>query len=195
MAYLAAQIDAARAAQEFRRESLWKRLGKRLRPMRNANPRFPYTEGIWFPFYFIRIHVVSRKGPGSFMTMLDGWRGSFSIVQGEFDTLDGHPEGGGFPPKLTGPEAETMARQQLSRSILAQRSFGPKPEITGHDAAECLQYPLYVYYHERRPGRIDIRVLDGISGELTGAKLKQGILDAFTEYANAAPHAPPTPSH
>ena len=92
-------------------------------------------------------------------------------------------DGDFFEPTISRERAHEIGRDLILRGVLYRR----RPAGFSLDAptsAVVVQYPYWVYYYRRR-NLIDIRVLDAVTGEKTGHKIKLGILDAFQQQARA----------
>ena len=100
--------------------------------------------------------------------------------------VGGEAEGDTFPGGLAGAEAEKVDGEGLVKVILRRRSRAGKPLPPKTLRAELLSYPYWVYYYQRRPGLIDIKVLDAATGRPVGNKIKLGVLDAFKAAAKSA---------
>lgn len=139
----------------------------------------PRLEQVWFPHYLVRMAVVSRKGPGEMLCTVEAWSGALSLIQ-----LATPPEPRDlveqvFPPQLDTEAASKIARRDLTAIILRQRSRGPKPELQEVLACDLVYFPYWIYYYARRGKFIDIRVLNGATGERVGNRTRAGVLEAF----------------
>ncbi len=154
---------------------------QRVSPDKPGGRVFPYVERIWFPYYLYTIGVNSRKGPGTIVVTVEAWSGAFAIFQlDEFLTTGAPPSGEEFSPKLTIDACEVTARENLLHTIMRQRSrSGGKPIPDQIVAREAILYPLWIYYYRRKKGVIDIKIVDGVSGQLVGHRTRSGVLEAF----------------
>ena len=118
---------------------------------------------------------------------MDGCSGSFAIFEMHADIVEGGIEGETFPPKLDEQDAARIARKQLLATIMRQRSNREKPAPEQVLGVDLIHWPIWVYYYERRPGRLDIRVLDAVTGSKPGPRLKTAVLAAFTSAKENAP--------
>lgn len=147
----------------------------------------PRVEALWFPFYLFTFHVTSPKGDGAIPVCVDGWSGAFALFELAPLLADGMPEGPYFPPALDSAEAERIARNDLLNTIMRQRSaHGPKPVpgVTQHQ--ELIAYPFWVYYYYRKAGLIDIKICDGVVGDLLGLRTRSGVLNALKTHPRPA---------
>lgn len=152
----------------------------------NSDTSWPRAKLVWMPSYLITIRLESKQGPGEVTCNVDACSGSFALFQMHDAILDGEAEGETFPALLDEAAAEKVAREELVKVILRRRSRAGKPLPTKTLRVELLSYPYWVYYYQRRPGLIDIKVLDAATGRPVGNKIKLGILDAFKAAAKSA---------
>lgn len=137
---------------------------------------------IWFPFYFITFGLESTKGPGSVTLSIESWSGAFTVIQLQTDLREGPPPGEFFPPKLSPEDAERAGRKDLLATILRQRSRGTKPAPGPVLEQRLVLCPLWVYYFPRVGTRLDIRVVDALTGERLGNRTRLGVLEAFVAH-------------
>ena len=187
MRHVAPALDEARAV-EILNTGWASRLHRLLSVIRPTGPDStrPHAELVWMPSYLFTIQLESKQGPGEVTCNVDACSGSFALFQMHDAVVDGEAEGETFPPTLEEAAAEKVAREELVKVILRRRSRAGKPLPTKTLSAELLSYPYWVYYYQRRPGLIDIKVLDAATGRPVGNKIKLGILDAFKAAAKSA---------
>ena len=186
MPFIEPRIDEAWAISFFERRrpgNLWglirPRHGSTGRVGAGGPRRLPCVELIWLPHHLINMRVTSRRGPGEISVVVEGHSGAFAVFERHENLVDGLPAENAFPPKLDTEEALGIARRQLLRSIMRRRGQRYKPVIEGAVHAGVFHYPFWIYYYERRRGRIDIRILDALTGEKGGARTKAGVLSAL----------------
>lgn len=138
-------------------------------------------ECVWFPYYFLTFALDSPKGPGDTTVSVEGWSGAFSFITLETPLAPGAPPGEWFAPRLDETEAEDIGRRELLGSILRLRSRGPKPTPGALLACNLALCPIWVYYLPRMVNRIDLRVVDALTGELLGNRTRLGVISAFLE--------------
>lgn len=181
---LPARINGEEAARRFTRPRLANLYGLTVRPVRvasagDASTRVPpFIERLWMPAYAVRLHTSTRGKPGGVWAAVDAWSGQFSLLEREGEIAPREPEEERFPPRLDEREAETLARAGLLQYILRRRGQS-KPVIEGVEKVELYYYPLWVLYYRRRRKFLDIKVLDGYTGDTTGAKMRAAIIDAL----------------
>lgn len=146
---------------------------------RTLSPRLPYAELVWMPHYLITFRVVSPKGPGESDVSVDAYLGAFAIFQMHDQLREGEMEEDAFPPEMPAAQAVADARKRLLQSIMYRRGHRNKPYPEEALALQTFYYPFYVYYYERRRGKLDIKVFDPVRGENPGSKTKNAILRAM----------------
>jgi hypothetical protein len=110
---------------------------------------------------------------------VEAWSGSVFLIQLADQPGPLKSEAQVFAPKLETSRAEKVARRELTAIILRQRSRGPKPELREVLACDLVYFPFWIYYYARRGTHIDIRVLNGATGERVGNRTRGGVLEAF----------------
>lgn len=175
MLSLAAEVSRDQASELFRQRL---RTGFRWSRSRRS-PVALRLERVWMPYYLLEFSVLSKDVAHGVTVSVDGCAGEFS----QFDEAsvlrteaidDEH-----YAPKLSEEEALTIGKRELTNVVLRQRSRGEKPRIGDLQSTRLLLYPFWVYYYERRRGKIDIAVLDAVTGAKGGAKTKIALLEAF----------------
>ena len=82
---------------------------------------------------------------------------------------------------LSESDAEEEVRKCLGKRALVGRASNRAARVGETLRIEKIHYPYWVYYYERRAGKIDIRVLDATTGALAGHQIKSSILTVFSE--------------
>lgn len=137
------------------------------------------TELIWLPVYLVSIALDHRGQSSRTVCSVDGLSGAFAIFDAHAAIQSGEPDGETFAPVLNEAEAERVARESLVLTILRRRGRAGKPVPRETESVELLRWPYWVFYHRRRGGTIDFRLLDGVTGARAGHKIKLGLIDAF----------------
>lgn len=137
------------------------------------------TELIWAPVYLVTIAVDHRGQSSRTVCSVDGLSGAFAIFDAHAAIQSGEPDGEVFEPRLNAEEAERIARESLVLTILRRRGRAGKPVPRETQSVELLRWPYWVFYHRRRGGIIDFRLLDGVTGARAGHKIKLGLIEAF----------------
>ncbi len=86
-----------------------------------------------------------------------------------------------FVFKIDRGQAVEIARTQLTTAILRGSGWGSAPRLGDVLESDVVGYPFWVYYFERRRGRLDIKLLDAVTGRSPGPKTKATLLQAFVE--------------
>jgi hypothetical protein len=107
--------------------------------------------------------------------------GAFSLRRYKDEILESEisAQGDAFPPQLGEGEALAVARDGVLKNALRERGGRRSFRWAEPESVELLQHPFWVYYHHRRRGFIDIRLLDAVTGDRPGSKTKGGVLEAF----------------
>lgn len=136
---------------------------------------------IWMPQFLIDLQIESDRGQAIQRVTLDGWCEVFALWNIETQPEKGLPAGEFFPPRIDVDEGVRKAIVSLTNTTLRMRGQRNKPHVLGHAATELLYYPYWVYYFERKKGRFDVKIVDGVLGELPGSQVKRAVLEAFIE--------------
>ena len=188
MKYVQPRLSEAAAISFFERRrlgNLWGLLRQPRSTTRNSNRperRIPYAELVCLPYYIIRIRLRSARVESEITVSVEGYSGSFAIFRTHADIVDGERQGETFRPRLEEEDAIRIARKELLAAIMRRRGGREKP--VPHDVlnVELLQYPFWVYYYERRRARLDIRVLDAVTGSKPGQSVRASLLTAFAKH-------------
>ncbi len=78
-----------------------------------------------------------------------------------------------LPSKLPLGQCSELGKRFLIRSLILLRSTSRTLSI--HDCEAC-SYPVFVGYRQRQRGRLDIRVLDAVTGKSCGTGVKRAFL-------------------
>ncbi|GMV99007.1 MAG: hypothetical protein AMXMBFR84_01460 [Candidatus Hydrogenedentota bacterium] len=152
----------------------------------------PRIELVWLPHYLIGFHAELHGKPSRINVGVNAYSGAFTVYHGDGDTTTLPAEAEQFTPKLSPDEAAVLARKGMQKYVILARGQRNKPTMGDMLDTELFYYPYWVYYYERRPGRIDVRVLDASTGEKPGHKAKLAIIDAFTHAARVTPRPDPS---
>jgi hypothetical protein len=186
MLHLEPRNDLAAALRFFNRRRWLRRVLRLGLPYPHTlSNRLPYAELVWMPFYLITYRVTSRRGTGTTDVSVDAYLGAFGVFQMHANLLDEPVEGEIFPPHMAEDEAITFGRKRLLETIMFRRGHRNKPVPGEAENITVFYYPFYVYYYERRRGKLDIRVFDAVRGENPGSKTKGSILRAMVHSRTA----------
>jgi len=178
--YLEPRNDHAAALRFFSRRSWLRRIARLGRgEPKTLSPKLPYVELVWMPWYLVSFTMTSRRGTGITDVAVDAYLGAFAIFQMHPHLREGVIDGDVFEPKMDPEEAAAIGRKRLLESVMFRRGQRNKPVPGEAENVRLIHYPFYVYYYERRPGKIDIKVFDAVRGENPGSKTKNSILTAM----------------
>lgn len=141
----------------------------------------PYMEVVWLPCYHVRIETVFKGTPRPVDALVGGYDGQCAMMDLSELTFASRDDVEHFPPAISQADAVEIARASLVAAILRSPGWGTKPKIGQTLHVELVQYPFWAYYFERRAGRLDVRVLDAITGKLPGPKTKLAMIQAFID--------------
>jgi hypothetical protein len=178
MAYVPAQFSIEEAYHHFNRRRWWQWRAVQV-PTVSQDRKIPFAELIWLAHYYMEFRLEARGTTIDMGVTLDGWNGSFSLVELTAKTED-EPEGERLAPRIDQTTAIAMARQELLHTVIRARSRGTRPTPKELLHIELLYLPYWAWYYTPRPGRLDIRLLDAVTGETPGQRIKRAILDALT---------------
>ncbi len=134
-----------------------------------------------------RMSVAARvKGKDRTATVLVGGRdGTVRVVSAETLRLQPH-DGEVFGATVDPDQAADVAQTGLTNVVRSTPGMGMTPDVGDTSGVELVAYPYWVETYERRPGRFDIRVLDAVTGQPAGPRVKIAIVDAFVEQHKAS---------
>jgi hypothetical protein len=147
--------------------------------------RLPHLEQVWLPYYLIQINTRVRESVTAVAVSVEAHSGAFAIFEMHDILTEGTPTGESFPPKLDASEAERLGRQALLAAFLRQVRTLKKSELLETLSVTLFLYPYWVYYYERRPELLDIRLLDAVTGQKAPSRTKAAILEAFCTVAQS----------
>lgn len=136
-----------------------------------------HLELLWLPYYLITWHVESKERSRKIATLVGGHERNFSLFDPEasVETLE---NGEFFEPAVTRDDALDISMTGLWRAVLNHRQnkrllVGKRPDV------EIVQYPFWTYYFSRLGGKLDVKLLDAVTGSLAGPKGKVALLTAL----------------
>lgn len=155
------------------------------RPRLNLSRPLPYLELVWLPRFLIDVELEGPSGADAIMVSVDGIAGHFAIFMAQADVRDAPVDGPAFAPELNVDRVLAHARAGvLNWLLMYQRKRRMTP--TGMRVSGLLHCPFWVYYYQRRRGLLDVQIVDAISGERPGSKLKYAIVRAFQRAASGS---------
>lgn len=173
-------------AEAFYTRAKWYRLfgllGRPEPPVRDplrGRPNLPFLERIWMPWYAVEFQTEVRKNPGLVSMAIDAWSEMPVLFERSESLLEGTLDGAWFPPPF-GPEtAQDLARKGLFQVILRRRGQMNKPVIKECLSVQLFYMPLWVYYYRRIFRYIDVKLMDAYTGEASGSRIRNGVLNAM----------------
>ena len=138
-----------------------------------------HLERLWLPYYLITWHVESIERSRKIATLVGGHERNFSLFDPEA-SLETLQKGEFFEPAITEDDALDVSRAGLLRAVLNDRQS--KRLLVGErPAVEIVQYPFWTYYFSRLGGKLDVKLLDAVTGSLAGPKGKVALLRALAQ--------------
>lgn len=151
--------------------------GRKSEPARFLRP-LPYLEIAWFPYYLVTMEAVVKSSPQDVTTMVGALDGRVTLIRVTDLKFAAQVDAEPFPPKLSEAEAVERARNFLLSALLRSPQWAAKTTLGQVRRVDLVHYPFWVYYFERRPGRLDVRILDAVTGQRVGAGVKGVFLEA-----------------
>ena len=102
---------------------------------------------------------------------------SLSDPQASFGTLE---EGEFFEPAITAEDALETSRSGLWRAALNNHQ-GKRLLVDERPEVKVVQYPFWAYYFRRPGGKLDVKLLDAVTGSIAGPKDKVALLKALAQ--------------
>lgn len=174
-------LDAAISAKEARRRFDRRRLFA-------SGRREGEVELVFMPFVLVTLELVEGDQGVTVQVLVDGRSGGAVRLAGEVAWRPGVPLLAG--PTISESEAVSRARALVQRGLLLQRRVAVGRLSLGVLSAELVAYPFWMQVFERRRGRYDIRLLDGVGGRRAGAEVKRGVLSALADEARRGAEEP-----
>lgn len=189
--YLPVRFNRA-DAETFYTRSKWYRLfgllGHPAPPVRDplrGRPNLPFLELIWMPWYAVEFATEIRKDIGSVSMAIDAWSEMPVLFERSEALAEGKIDGAWFPPPIGFDSAQDLARQGLFQVIMRRRGQMNKPVIKECLSVQLFYMPLWVYYYRRIFRYIDIKLMDAYSGEASGSRIRNGVLNALMTHHKA----------
>ena len=185
--YFAAEIDLPTAQERLRPP---RGLGAWLSPGRRRH--LEHVERVWMPFALFIGQAVHGSKSTTLRCMVDRCNGETFALAAEPRTVAAVPDEERLEPRnsLSFVACQLLAQSFLRRFLMAQR--GPSRQLTMHQSHACY-YPFWAGYFRRRKTKLDVRLLDAVTGKRTGAGIRRAflstILEAADEEASRAPDA------
>ena len=153
----------------------------RMRPSR-MRPTLVHLEKVWMPYALVAGEANRGNGQATLRCFVDR-------VQGECYLLATQPQAGAdsaaakagagqsLPGYLEIEECRVIGERFLRRCLTARRSTG-----AWHlSLCDCQPwyYPFWIGYFDRRHGKLDVGLLDAVTGKRMGARVKRAFLTAL----------------
>lgn len=151
------------------------------RPLAPARD-LPHLELVWMPQNLMTFAMHGPRGGETVQVTIDAYSTQFALFFAEKQIQNDDVIGERPEAELAPERAESLARAGLHKWLLRHHRRR-KLTIGEMITAEVLRYPFWVYYYQRRRGLLDIRIVDAVTGELPGSKIKYGIVRAFERAA------------
>jgi hypothetical protein len=144
------------------------------------------VDRVWLPYYHLRFGFEFKKGPnGTAEALVGGHEATFSVVSPGKLTIEECDQADAFAPQLDAATAEQTARSHMTLMYGMSRRVPRRLQITTLEQCEVVQYPYWAYYFARRRGILDVRLLDAVTGRLTGPRLKVALMAAMAQRASS----------
>lgn len=188
----AVEKEAARAALEKHRfdgcRSFLESVSVSVGLVRNSAERAPHhqrrlrhLELLWLPYYMItwRISwkVESQERSRTVATLVGAHELNFSLLDPKaiLESLD---KAAFFEPAIREDDAVDVSRTGLWRTVLNDRR-SKQLLVDERPTVELVQYPFWAYYFSGLGGKLDVKLLDAVTGSLTGPKGKVALMAAL----------------
>lgn len=145
----------------------------------------PPVELVWLPYYVVEFEVSTPGGDDHISISVETHGGATAVFLMQQVVRSSHVAGEVLPPGMEESQATAVARKGLLAALLAQRGKAVRFVPRGVLHVDLLHFPFWVYYHRRRRGRLDIVVIDAVTGARLGAKFKYAMIDAFEKASQA----------
>ena len=142
------------------------------------------TELLYLPFYLFDILLQEDDVEKKVTVSVDGLLGNtLFFLKNDLDYVS-DMDGPRCPFLLTQPEAEKIALDKY-KWLLLEHGLKKKVKFSVEEITEVrtIHYPFWVGYFKKKKA-YDFKVLDGVSGEIQGVKMRRVFLRAFRTLFN-----------
>ncbi len=141
-----------------------------------------HMEILWLPYYHVTFLTRTQKGRQSTANLLINGQDRQSTFW-DLSQLQwiSRPDQQRFEPRLSETEALDIARQAMFQAGIQNCSWTRGPNDWAADSIQLIHYPYWVAYFEYRNRRLDIALLDAVTGQLTGPAGKVTLLAALSQ--------------
>jgi len=133
---------------------------------------------VWLPYYHLDFEPPDGTPLPGVESLIDALGGAFAQITLANQSVQDGGAGPTFEPSLNLETAERLGREGWLRRRLLWRSPGAAA-LGALQRWELIRYPFWVYYYERRRGRLDVKLLDAVNGSRPGAAVKVAFLRAL----------------
>ena len=161
--FVVPKIDKSQALQH---------LAKRPRPLAKKR-RIIKAELLYLPCFIFTIEIESsKKSISSEQVIIDGIQGQFAFFKGGKFEEHLPPEARIYDFEISKKEAEKIALEDYKRALL-KHSLKKKVDVAVKSIRfdKEVHYPYWIGYFHRK-GALDFEVVDAISAERQGAKMR-----------------------
>ena len=137
-------------------------------------------ERVWLPFALVSAECGSSTAAKRLCCLVDRIEGSVFGLRDDLDEPVLIEVESPLPPQLDLDECRPLAERFLRRRMLIART---ECELAIGTSEKCL-YPFWAAYFERRRRRIEVRLLDAVTGDPSGAGLRTAFLSGLRAAAN-----------
>lgn len=145
-----------------------------------ADAALPYLEILRMPCYLVSVELHYGGERAECVFLVDANSGTVNQIDNGSCDFEDREVDGILSSALSESDAEEEVRKCLGKRALVGRASNGALRVGDTLRIEKIQYPYWVYYYERRAGKIDIRVLDATTGALTAHAIKSSILTVFS---------------
>ena len=145
--------------------------------LRRGATKLVYLELVWMPYAL----VTATTATATVRCLVDRVNGDSYRLASDAE-LEEETCTDCLPAALPLEECRKIGERFLIRSMIVLRSASRALAI--QECRAC-SYPVFVGYRERRRGKLDIRILDAVTGKICGTGVKRAFLAAAATSASA----------
>jgi hypothetical protein len=123
------------------------------------------------PHYLFEWSVLRRGAASAVWIAVGGLDETVRVLRPEVLTFDPEEDLAPFEAEIGVDQARDLARAWLRAAVGPAPKIPPTPE-----SVEVVGYPFWIYYFLRFGRRIDLRILDALTGRPVGSKVAAGFL-------------------
>lgn len=138
---------------------------------RGSAARLPAVEVVAMPHYLFEWSVRRGERSSAVWIAVGGLDETIRLLQPDALSFDAEEDETPFEAEIGVEEAQGLARAWLRAAVR------PAPEVPQSPrSVEVVGYPFWIYYFLRFGRRIDLRMLDALTGRPVGSKVVAGFL-------------------